>query len=116
MTIRTHLRTLTLGAALVVASVGAPALGASAEPTGTGTATSGTGGTVEHVDDHGTTTSTSTVPEGTRVGLFYCKNGEWKFGTIVLDHQSGGGVQGGSGVLVGTRAPVAAAGTLNAQP
>ena len=116
MNIGTRIRTLTMAATLVVAAVGVPALGAAAESKDTGPSTSGRGCTVEHVDDNGNTVSTSTVPEGTRVGLFYCKNGEWKFGTIVLDHQSGGGVQGGSGVLVGTRAPVAAAGTLNAQP
>lgn len=29
------------------------------------------------------------VPEGTRVGLFYCgSDGDWHFGTVVLDHQA----------------------------
>ncbi|MEZ5407648.1 MAG: hypothetical protein R2761_06460 [Acidimicrobiales bacterium] len=29
----------------------------------------------------------SQVPEGTRVGLFYCgSDGEWHFGTVILDH------------------------------
>ncbi len=116
MTIRTHIRSLTMAAVLVLGSVGVPALGAAAESKDTGPSTSGRGCTVENVDDNGNTVSTSTVPEGTRVGLFYCKNGEWKFGTIVLDHQSGGSVQGGGGVLVGTRAPATAVGTLTAQP
>ncbi len=27
------------------------------------------------------------VPEGTRVGLFYCgSDGDWHFGTVILDH------------------------------
>ncbi len=116
MNIRTRIRTLTMAATLVVAAVGVPALGAAAESKDTGPTTSGRGCTVENVDDNGNTVSTSTVPEGTRVGLFYCKNGEWKFGTIVLDHQSGGGVQGGSGPLTGTRAPRIAVGSLAAQP
>ncbi len=116
MTIRTHIRSLTMAAVLVLGSVGVPALGAAAESKDTGPSTSGRGCTVENVDDNGNTVSTSTVPEGTRVGLFYCKNGEWKFGTIVLDHQSGGGVQGGSGPLVGTRARVAVVGSLSVQP
>ncbi len=116
MTIRTRIRTLTLAATLVVAAIGVPALGAAAEPKDTGPSTSSRGCPVEHVDDNGTTVSTSTVPEGTRVGLFYCKNGEWKFGTIVLDHLSGGSVQGGSGPLAGSRVPVVAVGTLSAQP
>lgn len=31
----------------------------------------------------------SQVPEGSRVGLFYCgSDGEWHFGTVVLDHQA----------------------------
>lgn len=31
----------------------------------------------------------SQVPEGTRVGLFYCgSDGEWHFGTVILDHAS----------------------------
>lgn len=31
----------------------------------------------------------SQVPEGTRVGLFYCgSDGEWHFGTVILDHQA----------------------------
>ncbi len=30
--------------------------------------------------------TTSQVPEGTRVGLFYCgSDGEWHFGTVILD-------------------------------
>ena len=29
----------------------------------------------------------SQVPEGSRVGLFYCgSDGEWHFGTVILDH------------------------------
>ena len=29
------------------------------------------------------------VPEGTRVGLFYCgSDGNWHFGTVILDHQA----------------------------
>ena len=109
MTIRTRIRTLAIAATLVVASVGVPTLGAHAESKDTGT---GAGGCiVEHEDG-----STSTVPEGTRVGLFYCKNGEWKFGTVVLDAQSGSSPQGGSGPLVGARAPVASVGILVAQP
>ena len=101
MKIHTRIRTLTMAATLIVAAVGVPALGAAAESKDTGPSTSGRGCTVEHVDDNGTTVGTSTVPEGTRVGLFYCKNGEWKFSTIVLDHE------GGSGPSVGPRVPVA---------
>jgi hypothetical protein len=38
---------------------------------------------VENVDANGNTVSTSTVPDGTRVGLFVCINGEWKFGWAI---------------------------------
>ena len=96
MKIHTRIRTLTMAATLIVAAVGVPALGAAAESKDTGPGTGARGCIVEHEDG-----STSTVPEGTRVGLFYCKNGEWKFGTIVLDHE------GGSGPSVGPRVPVA---------
>ncbi len=116
MNIRTRIRTLTMAATLVVAAVGVPALGAAAESKDTGPTTSGRGCTVENVDDNGNTVSTSTVPEGTRVGLFYCKNGEWKFGTVVLDAQGGSSPQGGIGPRAGTRAPVASVGILAAQP
>ncbi len=55
-----------------------------AESKGSG-GSGGRGCEVENVDANGNTTSTSTVPEGTRIGLFYCKNGEWRFGTVQLD-------------------------------
>jgi hypothetical protein len=40
---------------------------------------------VENVDDNGNTVSTSTVPEGTVVGVFHCSGGEWKFGWYPFD-------------------------------
>lgn len=38
---------------------------------------------VENVDANGNTVSVSTVPDGTRIGLFVCVNGEWKFGWAI---------------------------------
>ena len=68
---------------LAIASATLVPLPAFAEPVNT--TGSGKGCLVENVDANGNTVSTSTVPEGTRIGLFYCKNGEWRFGTVVLD-------------------------------
>lgn len=117
MKIRTRIRTLAMAATLVVAAVGVPALGAAAEAKDTGPGTGGRGCTVENVDDNGNTVSTSTVPEGTRVGLFYCKNGEWKFGTVVLDSRAGVlDPQGGKGPRVGVQVPVAPVGVFSPQP
>jgi hypothetical protein len=57
-----------------------PAFAEPAQTTG-----GGKGCLVENVDANGNTTSTSTVPAGTRIGRFYCKNGEWRFGIVILD-------------------------------
>jgi hypothetical protein len=68
---------------LAIASATLVPVPAFAEPVNT---TGGAKGcVVENVDANGNTVSTSTVPEGTRIGLFYCHNGEWRFGTVVLD-------------------------------
>jgi len=69
---------------LAIAGATLAPLPAFAEPVGTGGG-SGGGCLVENVDANGNTVSTSTVPEGTRIGLFYCHNGQWRFGTVVLD-------------------------------
>jgi hypothetical protein len=70
-------------AALAIAGAALAPLPALAESKGG--PTGGKGCLVENHDSQGNPTGTSTVPEGTRIGLFYCKNGEWKFGTVVLD-------------------------------
>lgn len=104
-------RVLAMASLVIVAAVGVPALGASAESKDSGSGSGAKKGcTVENVDDNGNTVSTSTVPEGTRIGLFYCKNGEWRFGTVILDHQAGA-----TGAGAGTRVPVAPVGGLTVQ-
>lgn len=57
-------------------------LPAMAEPKDDGSAAKGC--PVENEDG-----STSYLPDETRIGLFYCKNGQWKFGTVILDLQTG---------------------------
>lgn len=53
------------------------------------------------VEDSGTGQTTQ-VPEGTRVGLFYCgSDGEWHFGTVVLDHSRTAATSTGTGTGTG---------------
>ena len=55
------------------------------------------------VEDSGTG-QTSQVPEGTRIGLFYCgSDGEWHFGTVQLDYAKTAQTGGTTGTTGGTK-------------
>lgn len=76
---RTTLARIALGLA-PMAVIGLAAGPASAQKPRSGS----TPASCDVVNEDGTT---SQVPEGSRVGLFYCgSDGEWHFGTVILDH------------------------------
>lgn len=75
------LRNLIAEALIVAVVAGSGMVGsstASARPIREGTAPAGC--PVEQEDG-----TILTVEHGTRIGLFYCYNGDWRFGTIMLD-------------------------------
>ncbi len=78
---RTTLSRLALGLAPLAV------IGLAAAPAGAQKPRSGsTPASCDVEDENG---NVSQVPEGSRVGLFYCgSDGEWHFGTVILDHQA----------------------------
>ena len=91
---RTTLARLSLGLAPLAV------IGMAAGPAGAQKARNGsTPASCDVEDENG---NTSQVPEGTRVGLFYCgSDGNWHFGTVILDHEASATVGGSTGGITG---------------
>ncbi|MDH4075374.1 MAG: hypothetical protein OEW29_05505 [Acidimicrobiia bacterium] len=96
---RTTLARLCLGLALL-AVIGLAAGPASAQKPRNGS----TPASCDVEDEHG---KVSQVPEGTRVGLFYCgSDSEWHFGTVILDHPPASLAPGTSAPTGGTKGTI----------